>query len=424
MHNFYYLFLFLFLIACQNAPTETPATETQPTTATASEWQMLFDGTSTAAWRGYNQESFPTNGWAIDEAGNLTVSKPADGNAAGDIITKEKFENFELALEYMVSDTGNSGIFYRVLEVADQPIWHHAPEYQILDNDTYLAMDPEGIITHLSGENYDLQSAPEDYTKPVGEWNQARIVVNGNHIEHWLNGKKTIEYEAESEEWNALVAKSKFKDYPNFGRTAMGHIGLQDHGRLTKFRNIKIKELPSSFTSIYNGKNLDGWEIYGTEKWYVEDELLICESGPDAQYGYLATDKMYQDFDLLLEFKQEADGNSGVFFRSSIEGTKIAGWQAEVAPPTLHTGGIYESYGRGWLIQPDPELDKALRMGEWNEMRILAKGDHVTTWVNGTQMINFRDEKIGAANGKIALQIHDGGGIKVKWRNLRVKEMQ
>ena len=175
--------------------------------------------------------------------------------------------------------------------------------------------------------------------------------------------------------------------------------------------------------SLFNGKNLDGWTIYGTEKWFVENGELVCESGPDAQYGYLATNEHYKDFDLTLEFLQEADGNSGVFFRSTIEGTKIAGWQAEVAPPGQHTGGIYESYGRGWLIQPDSTKDDVLKMGEWNTMRVRAEGDHVTTWLNGVEMIDLTDEKIGEGEGSIALQIHDGGGIRVRWRNLEVVEL-
>ncbi len=175
--------------------------------------------------------------------------------------------------------------------------------------------------------------------------------------------------------------------------------------------------------SLFNGKNLDGWEIYGTEKWYVKDGLLYCESGPDKQYGYLATKEKFRDFELSLEFLQEANGNSGVFFRSSIEGTKITGWQAEVAPPGHDTGGIYESYGRGWLIKPDKALDKHLKMGEWNTMKIRVLGDQVTTWLNDQQMITLKDEKIGKANGQIALQIHDGGGIKVKWKNIRVVKL-
>lgn len=176
-------------------------------------------------------------------------------------------------------------------------------------------------------------------------------------------------------------------------------------------------------TSIFNGKNLDGWQIHGTEKWYVENGLLICESGPDAEYGYLSTVKYYDDFELTLEFKQEADGNSGVFFRSTFEGTKVSGWQVEVAPPKLHTGGIYESYGRGWLIQPEAEKDKYLKMGAWNTMKIRVVGGQVDTYLNGHQMVRITDEKIGAGRGSIALQIHSGGGIKVKWRNIAVKEL-
>ncbi len=177
------------------------------------------------------------------------------------------------------------------------------------------------------------------------------------------------------------------------------------------------------FQSLFNGEDLDGWEIYGTEKWYVEDGLLVCESGPDEAYGYLATNESYKNFVLTLEFQQEANGNSGVFFRSSIEGTKISGWQVEVAPPGNDTGGIYESYGRGWLEQIPEEKEDILNMGEWNQMRIEVNGDQVKTYLNDELMVDLEDEKIGQANGSIALQIHDGGGIKVRWRNLMVKEL-
>src|SRR6476661_8719226 len=175
-------------------------------------------------------------------------------------------------------------------------------------------------------------------------------------------------------------------------------------------------------TKLFNGKDLTGWTIHGTEKWYVENGELICESGPDKEYGYLSTNKKYKNFILEVKFKQEANGNSGVFIRSSIEGTKISGWQVEVAPITLHTGGIYESYGRGWLIQPKPEDEKILKQGEWNTMKIKAVGDEVTSWLNGHQMVYRKDEKIGKGEGFIALQIHSGGGIKVRWKDLKIKE--
>lgn len=183
------------------------------------------------------------------------------------------------------------------------------------------------------------------------------------------------------------------------------------------FFTIKAQE------SLFNGKNLDGWTVHGTELWYVEDGLLVCESGPDKAYGYLSTDKYYDDFELTLEFKQEANGNSGVFIRSTVEGTKVSGWQVEVAPPGSDTGGVYESYGRGWLIKPDKSKDSALKMGEWNEMKIRVVGDKITTWLNGTPMIELEDEKIGNGKGSVALQIHDGGGIKVRWKNLMLTSL-
>jgi len=185
-----------------------------------------------------------------------------------------------------------------------------------------------------------------------------------------------------------------------------------------------IATTSSAQKKIFNGKNLNGWTIHGTEKWYVEKGELICESGPDKQYGYLSTNKQYKNFILNVQFKQEANGNSGVFFRSSIDGIKISGWQVEVAPLNSHTGGIYESYGRGWLIQPLPEDEKYLKPNEWNTLQIKVQDDEVTTWLNDQQMVFIKDAKIGQANGFIALQIHDGGGIKVRWKNLTIKEIK
>ncbi|MBM3169097.1 MAG: DUF1080 domain-containing protein [Bacteroidetes bacterium] len=174
---------------------------------------------------------------------------------------------------------------------------------------------------------------------------------------------------------------------------------------------------------LFNGKDLTGWTVYGTEKWYVENGLLVSESGPDKGYGYLGTTSQYEDFEVSLEFKQEANGNSGVFIRSTVDGTKVSGWQVEVAPPGSNTGGIYESYGRGWLIKPAAEKDKALKFGEWNTMRIVVKGDTVTSYVNGEEMVTLTDEKIGKGKGGVLLQIHDGGSIKVYWRNIILKKL-
>lgn len=178
------------------------------------------------------------------------------------------------------------------------------------------------------------------------------------------------------------------------------------------------------YVNLFNGKDLTGWTIHGTERWYVENGELVCESGPDKQYGYLSTDKSYYNFELSVQFKLESNGNSGVFIRSGIEGTKISGWQVEVAPPDQHTGGIYESYGRGWLVQPKSEDEKMLKADDWNTMLIRVNNDEITSWLNGKEMIHLKDEKIGIGKGFIALQIHDGGGIKVRWKNLLIKELK
>lgn len=172
--------------------------------------------------------------------------------------------------------------------------------------------------------------------------------------------------------------------------------------------------------SIFNGKNLQGWKIYGNEKWYVDDGEIVAESGPDEEYGYLATRRTYKDFILELEFLQEMDGNSGVFFRSSLDGVDITGWQAEVAPPGNSTGGIYESNGRGWLVKPTTGGTNSLKMGEWNKLKITAIDNMVKTTLNGRDLLEIHDTKIGEARGKIALQISAGGGSKVRWKNVNI----
>jgi len=181
--------------------------------------------------------------------------------------------------------------------------------------------------------------------------------------------------------------------------------------------------LAQTKVNLFNGTDLTGWTVHGTERWYVENKEMVCESGPDKQYGYLSTNKNYKNFMFTVQFKQEANGNSGVFIRSGIEGVKISGWQVEVAPLNNHTGGIYESYGRGWLIQPAPENEKYLKTREWNTLKIKVLNDEVTSWLNGQQMVYLKDEKIGKAEGFIALQIHDGGGIKVRWKDFQLEEL-
>ena len=378
-------------------------------------WQLLFNGTDLSNWEKYGKEGL--EGWEVQDQSILC--KGLGGAEGGDLITKSEYDHFDLTWEWKISNGGNSGLMFHVSHDPDQfpNTYETGPEYQMLDNAAF----PKSAAKNLTGANYDMHEPFRPPIKAAGEWNLSRIRVQDGEVTHWLNDRKILTYTLESDKWEKLVKKSKWKKHKQYGRAQKGRIALQDHDHPIKFRNLKIKDLGSS---IYNGKDLSGWEIYGTEKWFVEEGDLICESGPDKAYGYLATDKSYTDFDLNLEFRQESNGNSGVFFRSSIEGTKISGWQVEVAPPNHDTGGVYESYGRGWLIQIPEAKENILMMGSWNKLRIKVRGSHVQTWLNGTPMVDFKDEKIGEAKGSFALQIHDGGGIKVRWRNIRVIELE
>jgi len=221
--------------------------ETEPVNMLTAEevaegWQLLFDGTSTDAWRGYGREEFLSDSWKVEDGALMVVG--TSGEMLGtDIITKESFKDFELSLEFKVSPGGNSGIFYRVLEDDGLEIWQNAAEYQILDDEAYVAEGTRAEDAQLTAGNFDLHPASGGALKPVGEWNQAGILVRGNHVEHWLNGVKVVEYELGSEDWAKRVAASKFAEYPAFSQTETAPIGLQDHGRNVWFRNIKIRRL-------------------------------------------------------------------------------------------------------------------------------------------------------------------------------------
>jgi len=385
-------------------------------------WELLFDGKTLDNWKAYNSEG--TGTWLVEE-GLLTASGTGS-DSTGYIITEGQYDNFDLRFEWKIAPEGNSGVLYHVIESQRYPTpYLTGPEYQLVDDAGFPSELEEWQKT---GADYAMYT-PDNTKKnlePVGEWNSSRIVFDNGHVEHWLNGEKIVEFEAWTDEWFELKNSGKWEFAPDYGLSSTGHISLQDHGSKIWFRNMKIKELPekkSEAVELFNGVNLDGWIEYGNELWYVEDSLLVCESGPEKQYGYLASEKFYKDFDLSVDFKQVSDGNSGIFFRSVFDGTKVTGWQVEVAPPDHDSGGIYESYGRGWLEQIPEEKEGFLKEGEWNTMRIKVIGPKVTTWLNGNLMVELEDAKIGKTNGRVALQIHDGGGIKVLWKNLVLKPL-
>ena len=231
------------LVACApflfagSAEAQQARTESQINTLTDAEreagWELLFDGQSTDGWRGYMMDAVP-DGWQVLDGELTRVGRGRD------LITKAQFENFDLTLEWKVELGGNSGILFRAVEGPEQ-IYMGAPEMQILDDDNHA--DGRSPLTSV-GSNYAIHPAPRGLAHPVGDWNSVRILVDGNHVEHWLNGFRTVEYELGSVDWLERVAASKFSQWPEYGQASRGHIGLQEHGDVVAFRNIKIRRLP------------------------------------------------------------------------------------------------------------------------------------------------------------------------------------
>ena len=195
-------------------------------------WKLLFDGHTLDGWRGYNRDALP-GGWGVE---NGMLARIGEG---GDIVTDREFTDFELSVEWKLEPGGNSGIFYRAAE-GEEWIYHSAPEMQILDDERHP--DGQNPLTS-AGANYGLNAAPRGVVRPVGEWNESRVVVEGSQVEHWLNGTRVVEYVLGGEEWEARVADSKFVEWPAYGRAATGHIGLQDHGDPVWYRNMKVREI-------------------------------------------------------------------------------------------------------------------------------------------------------------------------------------
>jgi hypothetical protein len=198
-------------------------------------WELLFDGKTIDKWHGYRVATIPANWSVVDGA-----IKAGAGEGA-DLVSSAEYADFEFAADFNISKNGNSGLFFRGVESEKGPIYHSAPEYQIIDNEGHP--DGKNGPDRWCGANYAIDAPLVSACNPPGEWNSAKIVAKGAHVEHWLNGKKTADYELWSPEWKAKVAKSKFNAWPEYGMAKSGHFGLQAHGNEVSFKNLKVRVL-------------------------------------------------------------------------------------------------------------------------------------------------------------------------------------
>ncbi|YCM42684.1 DUF1080 domain-containing protein [Verrucomicrobiaceae bacterium 227] len=392
----------------------------------------LFDGETLKGWTNSAGQPVEEGGWVAEDGILHRTGK------SGDLYSAKEYGDFEFRWDWKISEKGNSGVKYRVTKYGKQNL---GLEYQVLDNE-----HPDGKKTpkRQAGALYDLlQNSVEDSGRPVGEWNASRIVARGNHLQHFLNGNLIVDITVGSDEWKAAHAASKFKSHPDFATNPTGRIYLQDHGDEVWYRNLEIKELDTGWTSLFNGKNLDGWSVKsGKAKYHIDGDAIVGTTEDGSPNSFLTTDKQYSNFELEFDVKVHDRLNSGVMIRSLLKdvdkdayGGRIFGPQVEIeasGAKGAESGYIYgEATGRGWLT-PKAKLipHKVMKDGEWNHFRIIANGSNIKTWINGQAISDLSDEEIFKTHptGHIGLQVHgigkNAGPFTAAWKNIKIKELK
>lgn len=406
-------------------PTLTPA-------EAAAGWKALFDGTSTAGWRGYKEVAFPTKGWAVED-GALHVVKGCGG---GDIVTTGTYGDFELVFEFKCAAGANSGVMYRVAAGKDYP-WQTGPEFQVLDDARHAdGKDPK----HRAGALYDLIAPPANEAgggllAPAEQWNAARIRLSDGLLTHWVNGVKTAECRTDGAAWKEMIGTSKFKVMAGFGMEASGHIALQDHGDDVWFRNIKVRDLRAPMPgeiALFNGKDLSGWTWFcgrdckaKVEDVFVVQRGVVADGGTPS--GYIATTAEHTSFVLRLSWRWNAPeagkpGNSGVLVRVQRPDTV---WPKSIEAQ-LMAGNAGDFYSIGeFPMKGAPARSKGRHVahtrgnerppGEWNEYEIIVDGPTIVLNVNGEEL--NRATECEVIPGRIALQSE---GAPIFFRDARL----
>ncbi len=384
----------------------------------ATPWKTLFDGSSTADWVAYGKGVFPAKGWTI-EGDALHISANAGG---GDLRSVGEFSDFELRFSWKVAAGANSGVIYRSKE-GEAACWVTGPEYQVLDDAGHGdGKEPKTA----AGGLYAVHAAEGKALAAVGQWNEARIVARGNMVEHWLNGVRVVQALIGSDDWNARVASSKWKDAAKYAKSTKGHIVLQDHGDAVWFKDIRIREFTGGDVALFDGKSFDGWKrfIPGVENpatWSINEGILQCSGKPS---GYIRTVATHTNYILRLDwrFNPDAAGNSGVLVRQ-IEDDKV--WPRSIEAQ-LQSGRAGDFWNIGDFVMKaaaDRTNGRNTRatstnekpLGEWNSYEIEVDGPVVELRVNGKVLNVATDCAIVA--GHICLQSE---GVPISFRNIRV----
>lgn len=382
-------------------------------------WIALFDGLTTNGWRGVGQRPFPESGWNVVD-GSLHHSAAGGG---GDIVTVMPYTDFEFEFEWMTAVGANSGVKYRVRDQQDDG-YAFGLEYQVLDDRGH----PNGQVAKTSaGALYDVYAVSKGAPPIAKTFNHGRIVSRGDRIEHWLNGERLVDAQIGSDEWNTLVAASKFAGNESYGTAGPGHIVLQDHGDEVWFRNLRLRELPmpaASGTPLLTPQNLAEWIRYGDAS-YTWDESSVLGAVTGGAQSFLVSPRDYGDFILEIDVKTEEPGNSGIQIRShEHERGHPFGYQVEIDPSKRSwSGGLYDEGRRAWLydLKNNEAGREAFVYQDWNEFRIEAIGPWIRVRVNGVVTTDYFDTEDLA--GFFGLQVHSGRNTRVRWRDAQIVDL-
>lgn len=364
--------------------------------AAAAKWESLFNGKDLSGWHQVGGGK-----WAVQNG--TIVGETGDGRY-GWLATDKQYGDFILELRFKTEAPGNSGVQFRSHVCNDKMNGCQA------EVDPARGHNTGGIYEQGLGRGW-LAPPPKNLDDVLreGQWNHYRISAIGNHIITYLNRVKMVELDDD--------------------RAVSGIIALQVHSGETpvrvRWKDIRIKDMGfgKGWAALFNGRDLAGWVNHGKEKWTIENGEIVGES-TTGEYGYLGTAKTYRNFVLRAKFKAETQGNSGIFFHSTLQGTDIRGIQAEIDPtPSNMNAGLYESGGRGWLAQPNKDAQCLMRFNDWNDVWIICDHSRMATYLNGFQAAVFDDKEPRFTDGVIALQLHSGGGVKMRFKDIYIKEL-
>ena len=383
----------------------------------AADWVSLTPDNTLDGWRVLGGE------WSVSEEGVITGRAAKDENCWL-LYEKEEFYNFEISFDFRTPSPTNGGVQLRSHWLQRMPLEegedvHTAPRqmYGYQANIETRKRTGTGVIMDENGRGYLVEpSADAVKTLKQRDWNTMRVSAQGNVLEVYLH--------------DVLAARIEDEAFIS------GFIALQlfpyeatDDFTEIEYRNVQIRDFgrEGDWRALFDGSTFEGWKEWGSEKWSIEDVVIWGNSGPKRSEGYLATEEIFKDFRIRGSFNMTGDGNYGRFYHSTIKLREedgyplISGLQGEVDPGYPGpSGGVYESYKRGWLVKPDPTTMEsvALRPGTWNTIEIRSEGKHVTTWINGIRVLDLEDEGQVLTEGFFALQLHTGGADGIGWKDI------